>query len=320
MAVFSFSNILQVVIALIIILILYIITLVVLNIDSIVTGVDVTVKPNEQIKVFQGYANVSTLLNKQWNTVKQFATNFIKIPRSVNTPGGAQFTYQFWIKINDANDIYYKNLPILLRGDSNPYKIGVYPKDSQKTGLVQTYPADAYIRCPLIQFDNSWRNLIVKFNTFNHPLTEIPIRMNPEGGAGVRRNLLSLLPANWYLMTFIFVDNYSIVNSVENGIKFQFYLNDVLYQTNSASTEMALRNNYLKQNDGNLYLLPNTSVTNGDFMSLGNLSYMNYAPDVEEIRSTFNRGPPSFPVQFTKDEDYKPAVLSAYNKLDIYNY
>ncbi len=320
MAVFSFSNVLQVVVALIIILVLYIITLAVLNIDSIVTGVDVTVKPREHVKVFQGYANVSTLLSRQWNTVNQFSPNFVKLPRSVNTPGGAQFAYQFWIRINDANDDYYKNLPILLRGDTTSYKIGLYPNDPSNTHLIKTYPSDLYVRCPLIQFGDGWREMIVKFNTFKNPLTEIPIKMHPDGGAGIRRNLLSLLPVNWYLMTFIFVDNYSLINSTENGVKFQFYLNDVLYQTNSASSETQLRNNYLKQNDGNLCLLPNQSVTNGDFMNLGNLAFYNYAPSIDEIRRVYNMGPPTSPVQFTKDENNKPPMLSAYNKLDIYNF
>jgi len=316
MALLSYA--LQVLVALIVLLVLYIVTLVVLNTDRIVTGVDVTVKKNERVKIFDGFTNASTMLNKEFNTVNQFANNFVKIPRSINTPGGAQFTYQFWIKIVNADDAFYKNLPIFLKGDKNTYKIGQYPINSPN--LVKEYPADTYIRCPMIKFGTSWRHLVVQFNTFNTPLTEVNIKMNPNDGTGVRRNILSLLPINWYLMTFTFSDNYSPVSTIENGIKFQFYINDVLYQVNTASTEVALRNNYLKQNDGNLYLLPNQQLTNGDFMNVGNLTYYNYVPTVDQIRQVYQAGPPTHMAQFTRDNNFKPPMLSAYNKLDIYNY
>jgi len=321
------SYVVQVLVALIVLLVIYIITLVVLNTDRIVTGVDVTVRQEERIKVFDGYANVSTMLNKEFNAVNQFADNFIKIPRSLNKPGGAQFTYQFWIKIVNADDSKYINFPILLKGDKNKYKIGQYPlpdPDSATTStsmnLIKTYPEDTYIRCPLIKFGANWRNLIVQFNTFNSPLTEINIQMNPDAGTGARRNILSLLPINWYLMTFTFNDNYSPVTSSENGIKFQFYLNDVLYQSNSASTDMSLRNNYIKQNDGNLYLVPTPVVTDGDFMQVGNLTYYNYVPTVDQIRKVYQAGPPTHMAEFTRERKIKPPMLSAYNKLDIYNY
>ena len=157
----------------------------------------------------------------------------------------------------------------------------------------------------------------VQFNTTKSPFTEIDIKMNPDGDT-TRRNILSLLPINWYMMTFVFEDNYSVVDSAENGIKMTFYLNDIPYQINSASTETALRHNYLKQNDGDFHLFPNPT-TGGDFLRLGNLKYCNYAMNGDEVRKSFAQGPPSSAAQFGAVKDDQPAYLTAFNKLDVYN-
>lgn len=310
---------LQVLAALVVIIILYIVTLIIMNIDSLVVGISTTAKPREKSLIIDGYGNVSALYAKDFNTVNPFAVNFIKVPRSVNTYGGAQFTYQFWIKINEANDDLFKDLPIFIKGDNKLYNINLYPHNTPAGTVIKKLPADNYVRCPLIKFGTSWRHLVVQFNTSNSPFTQLDIKMNPDGTPGNRRNLLSLLPINWYLMTFVFEDNFSAMDSSENGIKFSFYLNDTPYQINTASTEAALKNNYLKQNDGNLYLFPRSNSVNGDYMNVGNLTYYNYATTIDEIRKTFLSGPPTYLAKFNSSMNYKPAHITAFNKLDIYN-
>ena len=312
---------LQLIAAAIVLIILYTITLVILNIDSLITGVATTARPKEKTVIIDGYSSIGSLANKEFNTVNAFSTNFVKMPRSVNTNGGAQFTYSFWIKINEANDDYFRNLPILIKGDRNLYNIALYPyKDPNgNTAVVKKLPADAYIRCPMIKFGDSWRNLVVQFNTANSPLTQINIKMNPESGSANRRNLLSLLPINWYLMTFVFEDSFSVADSAENGIKFSFYLNDTLYQSVNASTDVTLRNNYLRQNDGSLYLFPNPQYVNGEFMNFGNLTYYNYALGPDAIRRAFIAGPPSSLASLSRYGDNVPAHITAFNKLDVYN-
>jgi hypothetical protein len=315
---------LQLLVAAIVIIILYIVTLVVLSIDSLVVGHAVSIKPKQKTVVFDGYGNVSALANKEFNTINQFAQNFVPMPRSINTMGGAQFSYQFWLRVVEADDALFSDLPIMIRGSKDLYKIGMYPypasTSSTNNGMIKEFPADTYIRCPLIKFGKSWRELIVQFNTSKTPLTTIPITMSPKGGAN-RRNILSLLPMNWYLMTFVFQDNYNPMETAENGIRFTFYLNDVPYHTMSASTDITLRNNYLKQNDGNLYLLPKPKTVNGEFMNIGDLTYYNYALDTDDVRKAFNSGPPKTVAQINRYErNHQPAHMTAFNKLDIYNY
>jgi len=117
----------------------------------------------------------------------------------------------------------------------------------------------------------------------------------------------------------VFEDNFSSVDSAENGIKFTYYMNDAPYQINTASTEVSLRNNYLKQNDGNLYLFPRTPTVNGDFMNIGNLTYYNYALSIDQVRRTFAAGPPKHTAKLNRQMNYQPAHITAFNKLDVYN-
>jgi hypothetical protein len=312
----NMSMIIQIVLALVIIIILYIVTLVVLNIDAIVVRNTTKVKPHETTMIISGYAPVSYLGNKSYNTFNSFADNFRKIGKSVNTSGGSQFSYQFWIKIDDANDKLFKDLVLLLKGDKRKYKIGLY--DAETLQRSTTLPSTHAIACPLIKFVDSYRNISVHFGTTNSPITSVNINMNPNDPGEGRRNLLSLLPLNWYLFTFVFEDNFSYQSGSENGINFKFWVNDIPYQENTASDNPELRNNTLKQNDGDLFILPNPPES-GEFMKLGNIKYCNYALDGDDIKRTYQGGPPTTLAIKRDQGESKPTYLTGFNKIDIYN-
>jgi hypothetical protein len=267
--------------------------------------------------IISGYGPVTYLGNKSYNTFNSFADNYRKIGKSINTSGGAQFSYQFWIKIEDPSDDLFKNLTLLLKGDKRKYKIGLYDSDT----LIKTteLKPDNVIACPLIKFKDSYRNINVQFGTANSPITSIDINMSPNNPGQGRRNLLSLLPINWYLLTFVFEDNFSYVSGNENGINFRFWVNDIIYQENTASDNPELRNNTLKQNDGDLFILPDPPQ-NGNFLKLGNIKYCNYALTANEIRSTYQGGQPTFLIEEVAQREQKPAYLSAMNKIDTFNY
>lgn len=313
----SHSTIMQVLLALVILVILYIITLVVLNIDAIVINQSNVVKPKETTVIIDGYAPVSYLSNRVFNTFNSHADNFKKIGRSVNSMGGSQFTYQFWIKIDDPNDSYFKDLIVLLKGDNKKYKIAFYDKDTNKK--TEEKGPDTYLACPMIKFVDSYRHMRVSFNTINSPLTYVDINMNPEDTIIGRRNALSLLPLSWYLLTFIIEDNVSPQSYAENGINFRFWINDFPYQDTTPSSNGMLRNNTLKQNDGSLYLFP-SSTDQGSFLKLGDVKYFNYSLTDDEIRSAYKNGPPTKTAADLKNNVSEPPYLTEFNKIDVYNY
>jgi hypothetical protein len=275
----------QIVLALVILLILYIITLVVLSIDSLVTYPSFTVKQREETTILRGQATSATLANMRYNTIFPFRKDFVKIPQSVNGIEGAQFTYQFWMKINDTNADNFKDLVLLLKGDNKKYKIGYYDYEEPNALIKQhTTKSDYMIKCPLIKFVDNYKSLVVEFNTNKQPSQSIKINLGGKDTESQREDPLTLLPLDWSLLTFVFKENIAM-----GGIKIQFYLNG------KPSGGGDVPDNFLKQNDGDLYLLPNL-MSKKDVLSLGDIKYYNYARNDMEVIDDFRRGTRSYSV------------------------
>lgn len=337
---------LQIVSALIIILILYIVTLYVLNIDAIVKNPNNTdIKPRESTTIIDGYSGPAFFAGDEFNTINHLTGNFKRITRSINQAGGVSLTYQFWVKVDEPNDALFKDVVILHKGDIRPFNLAYYLKEGTNYSLKRKMPPSTYIACPSIMFGDSYRQLKIRFNSNNDPYNEVLIDMNKDGDASSRKNLLSLMPMTWTLLTFVFEDNYSSIDNAANGIRFTFYVNDIPYwiESSASSTinskinyydckqqnKFALckptstpifKDDFLKQNDGNLYLFPNLKEPK-DFMKIGNMKYYNYAVTPNEIAQTFQRGPPKHSAtKGNNDQSIKPSYISALNKVDMYNY
>jgi len=317
----------QIVLGIVIIIILYIITLIMLNIDSIVASSDTSVKPKQMTKIIDGFASISYLNNKSYNTVTPTANSFRKIPKSVNTSGGAQFTYQYWIRIEDANDALFTDLVVLHKGDNRKFNVGYYENSPITTShpenrLLSTNISVPVIACPMIKFGNSYRDLNIMVNTTKNPFVNVNIAVTPADSQRTSgsKNLLSLLALkNWYLFTFVFKDNIAATNNTENGISLTIYINDVQYYTYTPTDIPEFGNNTLKQNEGDLYLFPD--LQNGtDFLKIGNINYYNYALDVDDVIKVFEKGAPTHSIVLDNLKNNQPSYLSAYNKIDIYNY
>lgn len=314
----NINTIAQIIFGIAIVILIYIMTLVILNIDSLTASKDIKVTPRDTTIIVDGYGTASYLANKSYNTINPFVDDFKKIGRSINTYGGAQFTYQMWIKMEDSNNNNYADQVLLLKGDNSKYKVGYYDLKSRRL-INNDIVNDYMIKCPLIKFGSSYKELIVEFNTNRNINYQTSIKMNPESDPISKRNALSLLPLNWYLFTFIFEDNFSTIDTMENGIKFSFFLNDFPYHVVTATTDPILRGNFLKQNEGNIYILPGMLNAN-DFIKMGNIKYYNYALSQSEIAQHYANGPPKHSAFISQVKVPKPAYLSAYNKMDIYNY
>lgn len=317
----------QIVLGIVIIIILYIITLIMLNIDSIVAASSTTVKPKQLTKIMDGYASISHINNKSYNTVTPNAESFRKISKSVNTAGGSQFTYQYWLRVEDANDNLFKNLVVLHKGDKRKFNVGYYDNLPLTTThpnnkLLSTSISVPVIACPMIKFGNSYRDLNIMVNTTKNPFVNVNISVTPADTKHTSgsKNLLSLLALkNWYLFTFVFQDNIAAENNTENGINLTIYINDTQYYTYTPIDIPDFRNNTLKQNEGNLFLFPD--LQNGtDFLKIGNINYYNYALNTDDVIKVFQKGAPTHSVITDANKKDQPSYLSAYNKIDIYNY
>jgi hypothetical protein len=299
-------------------MLLYIIVVVILRVRTIAVFPSAVVKPKQTTVIVKGYAPLSYFKNRVYNTYDSLADNFRLIGRSVNTHGGAQLTYRFWVRINDVDDKYYKNMIVMNKGDEGRYKIGLYHKN---TNAFHSTLSDGsrLVMGPMIQFVDSYRHMRIHFNTNKNPLTHIDVRM--DGGSGddvTRKNVMSLLPNTWSMLTFILEDGRND-GGAENGIQFQFWLNDFPYQVTDASSDRALYMNTLVSNDGNLHLFPNDAMMNGHAAHFGDFTYHNYALNAAQIRDAYRKGPPRKPAENELKRD-NGSMITAFNKIDVYNY
>lgn len=301
----------QLLLAFVIILILYITTLIILRIDTLVIFPSFTVKQREETIIQSEKANSGNLPGYRYNTIFPFRKDYVKIAQSVNGSTGTQFTYQFWMKVNDSDPSNFQDLVLLLKGDSKKYKIGYYDMKTNKRLPDLDEDADYMIKCPLIRFKGGYKNLVVEMNTNNHPNLKLDINLDGNNDCRTitspttdgntttttvcdnRKNLLTLLPLDWFLFTFVFEENYSVTESTENGIKFTLYLNDLPIFSKSGSSFPSLRNNFIKQNDGDLYMLPNLQGKL-NVLELSDVKYFNYAKNDSEVRNDYNKRAKTF--------------------------
>lgn len=286
---------LQLLLAFIVLLILYITTLVVMRIDSLVIEPTFRVKQREEAIIVDKQTPAASLSKTKFNTIFPFKNDYIKIPSSVNGTTGTQFTYQFWMKVNNTNEKPFQDLVILLKGDNRKYGANFYDPKTLKLVPYLKQNADYFIKCPLIKFADSYRNLNVEFNTVKHPNIKIPINLDGIDPQQNRKNLLTLLPLEWFLFTFVFEENYSVREGIENGIRFTFYLNDIPVVIATGSTDIMLMDNSLRLNDGDLFLFPNYESTD-NLVNMAGVKYFNYAKTDGDVKGDFSRGQKTFKI------------------------
>jgi hypothetical protein len=271
---------LQILVGLIVVLIIYVIVLNTMNFDAIVTVPDMEAKQKDEVTIVKGTAKASQL-KRRYNTVFPFRMNyvpFMKMTDSVNGRSGRQFTYQFWMRVTNTDADAFKDLVILLKGDNRKYQLGYYDYENPTHPLIKdlTTDPDYMIKCPLIKFKGSYRNLVVEFNSSTRPNETIDINLASNEEAE-RTNPVSMMLLDWALLTFVFQEN---VN--RGGIKFTFYLND------RAVTSPTF-DGFMKTNDGDLFLFPNLDTAK-DVLEVADMKFCNYGKTDKDVVHDFNKG------------------------------
>jgi hypothetical protein len=230
--------------------------------------------------IMNGYIDCLSGMNVTFNTNNEDSKNFLALPRSVNRKGGAQFSYTYWMYMENTEPDNVAGKVLFCRGDPAQYMYQLLSDE----GKVLESGSDRIVKCPLVRFGNSYKELIVEFNT-NDRFNEKMVIMNniSEGDSAVRRNVMSLTPRYWVLLSFIFEDNVPI-NDFENGIAIRFYVNDTLYQLHKVKSS-------LRQNVGDLTLLPARGTAGITDARIADLTYHNYALDDTDIKNIYTRGP-----------------------------
>lgn len=263
----------------------------------IVSGQDA--KPKQHLQVVDGYQDSESLAYTTFNTLDPLTEgDYLGLKRSYNRNGGAQFTYSFWMYMNDTTNPRIRGRDIILRGDARRYKYSFVKGNAHDQSTVNE---DVVVKCPRIRFGRTFKDIVVEFNTLDNVMDSIFMGSNADPhDTTMRRNLMSVMQNKWAMLTLTFEDNMPI-NDFENGLVVRMFVNDVLYHTERKRTT-------LRQNTGNLHILPHGGIPG---CKIGNVSYYNYAIGMDEVQRIFRKGHPKNPV--------KKYALSSYNKIDLYN-
>lgn len=258
--------------------------------------------------ILSGFIDCTSGMNIVYNTYNINSKTFLPLPRSVNRKGGAQFTYTFWLYLDDVSDENIKNKVLFCRGDMKQYDYKVVDKS---TSVILDTGRTNVVKCPLIKFGANYKELVVEFNTTDKFNEKMVIMNNvSEGDSAVRRNAMSLMPHYWVMFTFVFEDNVPI-NDFENGISIRFYINDTLYQIHKVRS-------MLKQNNGRMHILPDETKVGIKSARMCDFYYHNYALDDTAIQKLFAKGPSKS--RFTTDSNFgTPLYLGASNRIDQTN-
>lgn len=298
----------QVVAGVIVALIIYWLSLLAIDRDKLVITSKYTTNKPASFAIVDGYVDCASALNMRFNTYNPESKAYLAMPRSVNRKGGAQFSYSFWLYLDDVSDENIKNKVLFCKGDPRAYEYKVVNKadsvilDSGKAQIV---------KCPLVRFGQNYKEMVVEFNT-TEKVDERMVIMNnvSENDSAVRRNAMSLTPHYWVMFTYVFEDNVPI-NDFENGTAIKFYINDTLYQLHRSKST-------LKQNNGDMVVLPDDSGVGIKSARIGDLYYHNYALDDIKVKELYTRGPAK--TRFTRNANFgQPLYLSASNRIDQSN-
>ena len=279
-----------------------------------------TKNPKATVHIVDGYAYTTIASNRTWNTVNPDSRSYAPIKRSFNRKGGAQYSYSFWLYLEDTAPANVANKDILLRGDDQVYtyrQATDYDDGMVKEKVAQDV-TDITIKAPRIRFGPTFDSFVVELNTLHNPNERInidPVHNTSHEDTTLRHNLLKLMQGKWVLLTFTFEDNVAI-NDFEDGIIVRFFVNDLLYHT--AAIKSAMR-----PNNGDFYLLPTSGADDNMIKNgrIGDVTYYNYALGMKHVREIFEHGAPKHPCKELMGDGSlgDPLHLSEYNKLDVYN-
>lgn len=212
------------------------------------------------------------------NTSNSFKNNYVDIPPSVNKEGGIEFSYTFWLKLDNA----LSSEVVLFTKGMNPESNTLKDKFSKVyNNDVIDNKIEKLIMCPMVKA--STNKLTVKFNTAKKIHNEVVFDINPE-----RRNIIISSQSNprWFLFTITFKDgNYQTEYGMNTkGVIVNLYVNEEHVQNKF------IENDTININNGNMYIFPD-SRSGVDDCKIGNIYYYNWTLNAFEVESIFVKGP-----------------------------
>lgn len=301
----------QFVLGLVAVYIIYLLATTAMKADKLIIDAEKDMSLKKTTYVTNGFVDSSSSI--RISTVVPFAPNYLPITPSMNIKGGSQFTYQFWLYVDDTSNIGDK--VIFMKGDTNKYSYTLQENKydvstKQMVPYNKRFVTDRVAKCPLLAFNTGGKGIEFKlqFNTLNNMNETFYITNMQSESSIYRNNLLSVFAKQWFLVTIVFQDNMPI-NDFETGLLVKFYLNDVMYQQKGYNTT-------LKQNDGDLVLFPDQDLAG---CKVSTFTYYNYAVSDKDVKQISDKGPVLTPSTTNGAISKNVLYVSDANRLDLWN-
>ena len=344
------SIIVQIVAAVLLVYIIYVVSIYIMSSDSLATDSAWTQALPQRTTILTGVVDASSPLLRSYNTVLPTGASlpYINMRRSVNRMGGAQFTYSFWMYVDNIAWLHSNNAStcniskdptkqnasymsepsinlnqdlytLFIKGDKRCFQYTTQHVDKDSNAGLGTieYHQGRFVMAPMVAIgDPSNKEMFVYFNTLDKVNNYVLLNRNPSTDSTQRHNVPSLVEKAWTMYTFVFMD-YMPISDFERGIVVKSYVNDTLYQMDRFSGT-------LRDNEGEFTILPDGKPgSDSSYTSkllLSTMDYYNYALSDKDVVARFNRSvnqSPNFDVVPVDQNNI--LSLSSYNKLDIYN-
>ena len=214
------------------------------------------------------------------NTSNSFQRNYVDMPPSVNKEGGTEFSYTFWVRLD--NTIGTNEFILFTKGTNpKPNSIGAkFSKVVDKSG--KDVDVEKLLKCPMVKISKD--ALTVSFNTSRKIHNEVVFDINNIS----LKNLMLSSSTNprWYLFTIAFREGDF---ETEYGMKTKGVIVDLFVNEQHVKNKF-IENDTIKLNKGNMYIFPDSN-SGASGCQIGNIYYYNWNLTAEDVIGVFSSGP-----------------------------
>jgi hypothetical protein len=285
----------QVVIAIALVIILCVVAFSVYNAEMI-KAIRESGKVKREVVIFSGVKDLRTSNNEEYTTIDPADPMYRNIESSVNQKAGAEYTYNFWLYMNNSKlsgnfstvrdenvtdvgltknntntEFATKPFVLLLRGDKRavPYKNMCSTKGSDKMKV------DVLVKQPMIKLEQGYNVLTIELNTQDKPDAVQEKSRNTCSSSetdwlelnkyriGVQ-NIKSKLTNKWNMLTLVVQDTFpGDPLPMRNKVRVRLYVNGTVEldrYLDGKLAETSSKATLLRPNNGSLYVAPTISM------------------------------------------------------------
>jgi hypothetical protein len=317
-----FGPAMQILVAILLVILLFVIGFFIYNME-LAKSIRDAGKLKKETVIFNGIKDLKIANNETYNTVNKNDMTYRDISPSVNQGSGAEFSYNFWLYLDSSafdvpvqdnivrpdSGLAKDDLILLVHGDKTPYTY---------KNLCNTDKKDIMVKCPLIKIQRGGDVLAVEFNTMS----------SPDAVHEQSRNTCTETSTDWSMVNSYKIALSGLRNKEPANYNKKWFMVTVIIQDTSPTDPLPLRNkvrcrilvngvteldrfvdgglnahapSLLRQNLGFLHVAPvvtfgsaatdkTLTVPSARQVYMADLSYFNYALNVDEVKSMYKSG------------------------------